>query len=588
MFLRKPKFYFVFLLAVAFFIPYFARANSVSLGQKNDFFIQPTYDVSGREKISATLQKIGQRAYFYVETKWWDGLSYQEKQEMEQAIQSLDFEFSQRIYPSLTSVFGFEWKPGIDRDNLVTILIHQMAGEARGYFNEADEYSKFEEPKSNEREMIYLNADILTSNLVKSFLAHEFSHLISFNQKERTQNVKEETWLNEMRAEMAPTIVGYDASEYSGSNLEQRLNIFLENPSDSITEWQNKKGDYGALNIFGQYLFERYGINILTDSLRSAKTGIESLNEALKKNGFSESFSQIFTDWTIAVLVNNCQLGQKYCYQNKNLQNFGVIPAMNFLPVKGRGTLGVNNTTKNWAGNWFQIVGGEGTVEFEFSGDASGIFRVPYLKRDLSGKYSLEFLSLDVKQKGKVTLNDFDKNFKSLVIIPSLQSKISNFVNPEPSLPYFWSVSTLGDESSNNSSYLVEPINKMSREEILAKISDIENILRQLKDQLTKLALLDGAVSGDVSCERLDENLSFGTKNDNQVKCLQQFLKNQGQEIYPEGLVTGNFGTLTRAAVIRFQEKYASEILMPFSLTQGNGFVGERTRAKINELLATN
>ena len=74
-------------------------------------------------------------------------------------------------------------------------------------------------------------------------------------------------------------------------------------------------------------------------------------------------------------------------------------------------------------------------------------------------------------------------------------------------------------------------------------------------------------------------------KGNNEVKCLQQFLKDQGAEIYPEGIISGNFLTLTQAAVIRFQEKYASEILIPLGLERGTGFVGSSTRNKINNLL---
>ena len=70
----------------------------------------------------------------------------------------------------------------------------------------------------------------------------------------------------------------------------------------------------------------------------------------------------------------------------------------------------------------------------------------------------------------------------------------------------------------------------------------------------------------------------------NDVKCLQQLLEILGADIYPEGLDTGYFGPLTEAAVIRFQNKFADEILLPWGISQGTGFVGKTTRAKLNEL----
>jgi len=159
-----------FLVLIFLFLPFFTQA--LTIGQKVKFFIDSSYDSLGREEVSATLKRIGLNSYFFVDDDWFEKLDFSQKGKVEEAIYSLDNEFSNKIYSVLTSNYGSEWKPGIDGEERIYILIHPMKKGAGGYFNSGDEYLKIENPKSNEKEIVYLNANYITFPNAKSLLSH--------------------------------------------------------------------------------------------------------------------------------------------------------------------------------------------------------------------------------------------------------------------------------------------------------------------------------------------------------------------------------------------------------------------------------
>jgi len=110
-------------------------ASADTLGQTVKFNIDPSYDLQKRQEISATLREITNQLYFYIDNEWWDSLNFQERAKIPDALKNLGREFDNKIYPTLTSRFGFEWKPGIDKDEKITVLIHPMVEGAGGYFN---------------------------------------------------------------------------------------------------------------------------------------------------------------------------------------------------------------------------------------------------------------------------------------------------------------------------------------------------------------------------------------------------------------------------------------------------------------------
>ena len=565
--MKNHKFIRKTILAASLLVFLFSASEikAISIGETTDFNVEPDYDSSARDRVTTVLIKTTPKLYFYVEKNWWDSQISTKQSEILSNLDALSLEFTNKIYPTLTSVFGSEWKPGVDGDERITIVFHSMKEDAGGYFRTADEYIKIQVPKSNEREMLYLPVVQIGDSKLKVLLAHELVHLITFNQKDKVFGVEEEVWLNEARADYSSTMLGYD-DLYDGSNLQKRVQAFLEKPTDSLTEWQGKKYDYGVASIFTHYMVSHYSVNILIDSLKAKSVGIESINYALQKNGAGENFSQIFTNWTIATIINDCSLDRHYCYLDENLKNLKINPTINFLPLAGNSSLSVTNVTKNWSGNWQKIIGGNGDLKLAFSSLTGLNFKIPYIIYDSNNKYSVGFVKLNENQAGEVDISKFGTDNKSFIIMPSLQSKVSDFDGLEFTYPFTFVVSITGEASLEDQAII---------KKLLEQIAFLKSEIAKLQGQPTQ-----------ISCANLNNNLYAGINNSSEVKCLQEFLKQQGAAIYPEGLVTGNFAALTKSAVIRFQEKYSQDILQPFGLTSGTGFVGSSTRAKINQLLS--
>ena len=97
------------------------------------------------------------------------------------------------------------------------------------------------------------------------------------------------------------------------------------------------------------------------------------------------------------------------------------------------------------------------------------------------------------------------------------------------------------------------------------------------------LNLSSSTPSTTLTMQPFTGTLQLGMNND-EVKRLQQFLVNQGSDIYPEGHITGYFGNMTLEAVGRFQMAHG---IVSSSSDAGYGIVGPQTRAKINSLIST-
>ena len=106
-------------------------------------------------------------------------------------------------------------------------------------------------------------------------------------------------------------------------------------------------------------------------------------------------------------------------------------------------------------------------------------------------------------------------------------------------------------------------------QDLLSKIQNLQSELARLKQRDTELRTELKAVVLEFR-NRLKE----GTKNE-EVRLLQEILATDSN-IYPEGVISGYFGPLTKKAVRRFQERHGIE---------GVGEVGPQTQKVLNAFL---
>ncbi len=275
----------------------------VKVGDKESFNV--TNVATDRNyTVSATLVLALDHVLVYVE----DGVEL-DMQDLEKSAR----EFNDKIYPRNRELFGSEWTPGVDGDPRLTILNARIEG-AGGYFSGSDEVPRSVNRFSNEREMFYINIDdrVPGTTSYGDVLAHEFQHMIQWNESERPT-----TWTNEGLSQLAEELNGFEESVVSVTPS------YLVNPDLQLTDWadnpQESIAHYGASYLFLTYFYEQYGKDLDLKQLIREGAGerLELFAETARKiNPDIQDFGDLYADWSIANLVNNQRYGQgRYAYK---------------------------------------------------------------------------------------------------------------------------------------------------------------------------------------------------------------------------------------------------------------------------------
>ncbi len=404
-------------------------------------------------EINAVIRNITSVAYVYVQTKdqagnavWVDTApdagklpGYITQDDVNQVAAEFD-----SIYVNDRLYFGEEEPEGVDGDSMITILLTDIdesyansytgGGYIAGYFWSMNEYTEayasYWGYHSNERKMFYIDTFPLIEkgsypgtgdvnytptsdhddfysidegvNNSYSTLAHEFQHMIHWY-----HDADEEAWVDEGCAVYAEYINGY-------GHATSDINDFASNYGQSLTNWGGNIYDYGKSYLFMLYISNHYGGNLtITEIVSETDIGITGINHALSTRGYSETFTKIFNDWTIANVLDDTTIGDGlYGYLDLDF----TVPVVNAFSSYPTSAL---STVNYWAAEYINFTGGDGsTLNLSFYGANDGNFNVSVAKLTASSK-AVEYMPLDSIQNGELFVNGFGSTYDDAVLIIS-------------------------------------------------------------------------------------------------------------------------------------------------------------------------
>ena len=203
----------------------------------------------------------------------------------------------------------------VDGDGKFTVLLSPWLGKLQGgktslggFVRESDFRNDIESPFSNRCDMMYLNTNLTAGSHLKTLLAHEFMHAVSFSARlpsaVRPNGLPdEEDWLNEAIAHLAENLNGE-----GWSNLDYRISRYLSEPQQfplviddyyHAGLWRNH-GCRGATYLFLRWCVDEFGVDILNRLIHAPARGRENL-----KHATGVEFDELFRRWTVALFLSN-------------------------------------------------------------------------------------------------------------------------------------------------------------------------------------------------------------------------------------------------------------------------------------------
>ena len=232
-------------------------------------------------------------------------------------------EFDNNMYPSMAAVYGIPASrptdpldPEFDDKDKIWTLLFNIKDDAyydpdatsyiAGYFSLSDsnvnqknimhiDTFEWDHRCGSPGDPWFINDDRARPYLYEGTFAHEYEHMVHAD-----IDADEPSWVDEGLADLSGYICGYG---HSSGHLAYYL---VYHDTTSLTFWGSGLEDYGASYLFQLYLYEKFGgAPFISALVQEQANGIEGIETTLAAFGYSETFNEIYDDWTIAVYLDD-------------------------------------------------------------------------------------------------------------------------------------------------------------------------------------------------------------------------------------------------------------------------------------------
>lgn len=309
--------------------------SSYLVGSKRTFKVLNSFSSnSSYDTVESTLQYETDDFNFYVDNRNLDSLTKSDLKDLADSFLGVIDE-ERDIIGSESDVDG-SGKFNVLFTQTVNGLSGSSGGMVTGFFYAVDLLSSDTYEISNESEVFYtfvpdadgdlgtaVTKNFATTNIYPGVMAHEFQHMINFNQHYFLNDVSAERgWLNEGLSHLMEDIYSLDSSGYmTSSGLENpaRVKNFIENIQNICLTCGTSLGQRGGSYLFTRYLYEQAqlgnfsnaasGAELLANLVQTSLRGVDNVVSVTSgSDGTTDDFQTLFGNFALAVYLSNTGL----------------------------------------------------------------------------------------------------------------------------------------------------------------------------------------------------------------------------------------------------------------------------------------